>query len=188
MKNKDLFSITISVIAILLLLTTPINQKIKDIGNQITGYTSGPSISSAGGSGGGSSSSSSSGPTKTTSQNQIQEPETEDSSTGSDEKVEATETDEAIEKANKVSETLKSPGISSVVTALKFSKTEQAIIEELALDYIKSTSAQTESSETKSSEKEIPQEVRLSIPEQNTELIIGATEGIYPYINLHIKP
>jgi hypothetical protein len=175
MQKKDLFTITISILAILLLLTTPLSQKVKDIGNKITGYQvaktakTSPAVSVTDSSG---------SPSEKT-------PPSETPVTEETQPVSKSPQEEPP-KEQEVSRALKSPDPLVILSTLKFSKPEKIIVKELAREYLQETAFKTQYSKPKK-EKKLPKEVRLSIPQQDTDLIIGVKENIYPYINLNIK-
>ena len=146
MKKKDIFTLTISTIAILLLLVTPINTKIKEMGNQITGFA----VEDLG----------------TTTSEII--PETTES-------PDLDLTDENIQKAASTSESLRTPQINSILSKLQLSSTEKLIIKELAGNYLEDQ-AKISRYTPAQLVVPLPKQLKLSIPAKNTDVILAVKD------------
>lgn len=157
MLKKDLFLLTISVLIILLLITTPINQRVKNIGNIITGYAVPDIVSSE------------------------SDIKTEEQTTTEENPASTTQ------KIEDTSKSLKTPDITFISDTLKLSNTEKIIVKELAGNYLEQQAKKTKYQLTQTEPIEIPKEVKLSIPAEQTSIILSVEDKIYPKIKLKIK-
>lgn len=166
MEKKDIFALTISALAIILLLVTPVNLKIKELGNQITGFAV-EDISIG--------ESKTEEPIDLTDEEETQSPDLD-------------LTDDTVKKAEITSESLRTPEISSILNTLQLSSAEKTIIGELAKDYLETQAKQTRYTPSqKELIPELPKEVKLSIPEKQTDIILAIEDQKYPKIKIRIK-
>lgn len=92
----------------------------------------------------------------------------------------------SLTKAKELSNALKNPESATILNSFKLTNTEKTILEEYAEAYIKEISQKTEHTLTRKKTTTIPEEVKLSIPNQRIEVQLGVKDT-YPFINLNFN-